>query len=142
VVCWGKDSKEQCYVPRHLADVISVCSGRNRTVALTREGEIVCWGDNEYYQLCSMPDIPEKPTAISVARSHTIALMENGKVVQWGAHPVVPATLENVVAVSAGGTRSVAVLADGSVMCWGRDTSDQCEVPHELVVMICGNILL
>jgi hypothetical protein len=45
VTAWGHASQGQCNVPTNLVDVVAVAAGGRHSMALTRTGELVMWGD-------------------------------------------------------------------------------------------------
>lgn len=111
------------------------------SVALRKDGRVVCWGDNSFGQL-DTPNAYEGDgdeswsgeneinniKDISAGYFHTLALDENGRVYAWGENTYgqcnVPAeALENVIAISAGQTHSMAIKADGSLIIWGGNLS-------------------
>ena len=71
-------------------------SGENHTCALSPDGRVACWGDNQFDQLGAGTP-PDEVTALEVV---------------FAKNP-------GIAAVSAGGTFSCAVLNSGAVRCWG-----------------------
>ena len=130
-----------------------VATGENHACALTSEGTVMCWGDNESGQLgdgtTTSRSVPvavnglSHVTALTAGDEHTCALLESGIVRCWGgnelgqlgtgdAAPISSATpltvsapLSNVVALSAGYHHTCAVLGSGGVMCWGENAYGQ-----------------
>jgi len=78
VVCWGTDdAKKQTKVPSNLKDVVAVSASKNASHALTKNGEVVSWGDkSDTTHPKNLKDI--------VQISGSIGLSSNGKVVPWG----------------------------------------------------------
>jgi alpha-tubulin suppressor-like RCC1 family protein len=66
-----------------LQSVVSIAAGDFHCAALTREGSIVCWGDNEYNKCVVSSDI-EKVVAVSCGSDHTAVVLTNGQVICWG----------------------------------------------------------
>ena len=103
-------------------------AGSFHTVALRKDGTVVCWGSNRHDQL-------EEPsgrfTAVSAGGYHTVALREDGTVVCWGnnRYDQLEEPSGRFTAVSAGGYHIVALREDGTVVCWGSNRHDQLEEP-------------
>ena len=78
VVCWGTDdAKKQTKVPSNLKDVVAVSASKYASHALTKNGEVVSWGDeSETTHPKNLKDI--------VQISGAIGLTMAGKVVPWG----------------------------------------------------------
>ena len=109
-----------------------ISAGFNYTCAVS-EGEVVCWGDNEYGQT-NVPALTN-PTYVSAGGSrsgaHTCAVAGRG-VVCWGDNEYgqtnVPA-LTKPTLVDVGEVNSCA-LDDESVVCWGGNDYGQSNVPR------------
>lgn len=87
-----------------LNDVVSVAAGYGHALALTSNGQVLAWGNNEYAQLGRGVLSPVKTglgtdwvkdplgtdvnlskiKAISAGMHHSLALTESGKVLSWG----------------------------------------------------------
>jgi alpha-tubulin suppressor-like RCC1 family protein len=84
--------------------------------------------------------------AVSSGRTHTAALNELSRLICWGSYSadqcLMPTGLEHVVAVHCGDEVTCALTQEGKLVCWGDNEYGQCNVPQDLVVMMCGNILL
>lgn len=124
--------------PKNLPDdFVEIASGftdRGHVVALRKNGEVICWGENEFGQ-ANPPPLPE---AVQVAAGyrHSLALTIDGGVVAWGDNSNgqcnVPAELHDVIQVSAGCRHSLALLSDGTVVAWGANEKGQATVPDNL----------
>jgi alpha-tubulin suppressor-like RCC1 family protein len=137
-----------------LPRVRSVAVGSRFACALTREGEVWCWGNSADGQLgrgllgaeseppARVPTLP-KATALSAGLSHACALSEKD-VWCWGTardsqtgtegQPCgsVPCALTHVnlpaemepVAVDLAGNSSCALMKTGELYCWGQDVNE------------------
>lgn len=109
-MCWGSgglgqlgngaDSTSSTPVPVSTlgSGVKSLAVGGQHTCALTGDGLVHCWGDNDSGQL------------------------GNGTR-DWASTPVQVAGLSGIVAISAGWTHTCAVKYNGAVYCWGEDSN-------------------
>ena len=111
-----------------LSNVVSIAAGRQHSLALTADGNVVTWGRNF---------VPREITAIKgIAADYygSWVLTRKGSVIGWNSEPssdgngkLFPVEhLSNVVSVAAGmcgfGTRGVALLRDGTVGHWGGES--------------------
>jgi alpha-tubulin suppressor-like RCC1 family protein len=86
--------------------VQKVSAGAHHTCAITKAGEVFCWGDNTYGQL-GTGDTTSQTTPTPVEAS----TLESG-----GA---------TVIEVYAGGTSTCALRSDATLWCWGDNTNGQ-----------------
>ena len=158
VTCWGHnwsgelgdgstaDRSQPVDVKVLPGSIASVSVGFNHTCVLTDDGQVACWGYNEYGGLGDgstldrtrpvvVEGLPGPVTAVSVGDGHTCALIDDGQVACWGyneygglgdgstldrTRPVVVEGLPgSVTAVSAGDGHTCAMVTTGAPYCWG-----------------------
>lgn len=156
VKCWGFNGRGQLGMGRESKfesvteitqlneNIISIAAGAEHTCALTRNGTVTCWGDNQFGQLGDgtnerrpLPvDVIGLPpaVAISAGKNHTCAISHNKKVYCWGdnrygqlgngatevsSRPVETLDLIKVILIDVGGQHSCALTGDHRLACWG-----------------------
>jgi alpha-tubulin suppressor-like RCC1 family protein len=160
VKCWGwnnyyqlgNNSSSNSNVPVNVAGLSSkitaVTAGYDHTCALTENGGVRCWGNNNFGELgdgsntnqqtaVTVSGLSTAVTAITAGYHHTCALTSDGKVKCWGSNdgksgdgatennntPVdVTGLDQGVTSLAAGYTRTCALLNSGGVKCWGKNT--------------------
>jgi len=145
----GGQNFGQSVVPPGVRSAVQISGGIFHTAALLRNGEVSCWGTNDWgegvgrvfgSQANGAPITNGVPgdhvkvlgqvlvgaVKVSAGELHTTALLGNGSVVQWGTldYPV-PANLV-ATSVSAGSLFTMALRPDGRVVCWGRNYHGDC----------------
>ena len=92
-----------------LRGIVAISAGRDHTCALTRAGNVKCWGNGEYGQLgegtvsdSELSNSIPIPAPVDVRTSATNS-----------------APLSNIVAISSGGLHTCALTRAGNVKCWG-----------------------
>lgn len=113
VKCWGDNEWGQLgdgtQINRHAPvdasliprDTVSLAIGNNHTCAMTRSGEVRCWGDNTWGQIGS-----------------------NARLLQL--EPVnIPGLENNIKEITAGDEHTCALTNAGAVKCWGRNNGGQ-----------------
>jgi alpha-tubulin suppressor-like RCC1 family protein len=137
-----------------LSEVTQISLGHGFSCALTKSGEVFCWGRNNWRQITfdgSYKDV-FSPTLLSVEHAaqitagsaHACALTKTGNVLCWGScefwqsigspsspcgvsasgPQIVEGLLPGVTEVQAGGDHTCA-LSPGGVQCWGRNNKGQ-----------------
>jgi len=93
-------------------NVTEISAGYFHSLALTRDGQVIAWGDNTYGQ-CNIPlDAQNNIIAISAGQTHSMALRSDGTLVMWGGSIGVPqageaTTVLRLTAISAGGYHGI-----------------------------------
>jgi alpha-tubulin suppressor-like RCC1 family protein len=135
--------------------IIAIAAGGNHSMALTSEGRVWVWGDNNYGQLGdetktdrSRPVVVrglEGVVAIAAGQNHCLALLDDGRVFGWGYNnynqvaekehgttiltPVEITVLDTkgICAIFSGSKsdHSFAVASDGTVWSWGQNNYGQ-----------------
>jgi alpha-tubulin suppressor-like RCC1 family protein len=90
----------------HITGITSVAAGGEHSLALTNNGTVYAWGNNDKGQLAVLVTVP--------------TYRPNADLVQ-----VVNVTLTNVVQIAAGANFSVALKDDGTVLIWGSNGGGQ-----------------
>lgn len=124
--------------------VISISAGASHCLALTGDGSVLAWGNNDYGQLGDGTNVstsaPVKVRglghviAIAAGPGHSLALVDDGTVWAWGDNyhgtlgdgtaedrftPVQASGLTNVKAIAAGTMVSFALKNDSTLWAWG-----------------------
>ncbi len=139
---------------RGIGDVAALGVGNVHSCAVTRAGEVYCWGQNSSRQVGGQSDfivsvptqvqgLDPNDTVISVdgGGSHTCALYRSGKVQCWGGGfrgqlgngtrptfsdvPVDVSNFSDFVQLDVGFQHSCGVRRNGRVACWGDNGSGQ-----------------
>lgn len=164
VQCWGSNFDGQLgdgtmtsrYIPADVlgldTGVTAINAGGYSTCALTVDGEVKCWGDNDEGQLGDQTTINRTQPVdvfgltggvkgVDVGISHACAVTIEGTVKCWGSNeygqlgdstkinssnPVDVVNLsEEVISVSAGQSHTCALTISGGVKCWGENLYGQ-----------------
>lgn len=132
--------------------VIALTAGFEHTCALTKQGGVKCWGDDQYGQLgtgnsanalrpADVAGLQSGVAAISAKGDHTCALTAGGQVMCWGYNgsgelgvgsrqsanrPTGVYLLPGgVVGIAAGENHTCALENGGGVKCWGNNQEFQ-----------------
>ena len=126
--------------PMEIVSSSTISLGYSHSAAITEDGSLYLWGDNDYGQLgngteedSSIPiKIMDNVAAVSLGTEHSAAITEDGSLYLWGNNdygqlgngteeesstPI--KIMDNVVEVSLGGRHSAAITEDGSLYLWG-----------------------
>ena len=113
VYCWGENGSNQLgdgtstdrLSPVAVIDlppnVIAVSTGASHACAMTGEGDVVCWGGNQYGQIGDASNLP---------RSSPVHVKNLS---------------DKIIAISAGGYHSCALTRAGTVQCWGNNAAGE-----------------
>ena len=149
VVAWGSDAYGQLGLGRSISSptpmvvpgltaIRSIGSGSysRHTLAVTQNGAVWAWGQNDAGQLGDGTRLDRSnpvqvlgiANVVSVAGgwSHSIALKEGGTVWAWGNYAATGVVqvggLTGIVSIAAGNYFSVALRSDGTVWAWGANS--------------------
>jgi hypothetical protein len=138
---------------RGLSDVVSIATFQDQTCAVTRHGEVYCWGANTLKwrgatQGESVSQVPGLANVQKIAMGllFACALDHQGRVWCWGKNdqgqlgrgsvgplatsPAAVAGLKDVVAIAAGPAQACA-LASSHIYCWGSNDNGDLGVAPE-----------
>ena len=127
-----------------------ISAGGFHTAAITKDGSLYTWGNNEYGQLGDGSQIDKNlpvrmlknVAAVSAGGFHTAAITKDGSLYTWGCNefgqlgdgtnvnrlsPV--RIMINVFAVSAGFKHTMAITNDGTLYTWGCNQKNQIGPP-------------
>ena len=117
---------------------VSFSSGEYHSLAITSDGQIVAWGDDEYGQCTNIPVLPKgtRYLAVSAGYYHSLALRSDGQIVAWGNDsngqctniPILPDLPKGTLytSIAAGGYHNLILRSDGKIFAWGYDLYGQC----------------
>ncbi len=121
--------------PLILTGVVSIAGGSSHTLALTENGTVSTWGDNQNGQTNVPPGLSDV-VAIAGGGFHSLALRSDGTVVAWGrsmeGQTSVPSSASNIVAIAGGRYHSLALTSGGEVLAWGYNFYGQTTIPSGL----------
>jgi len=148
--CWGANSFGQlgngsttnsgtpAEVSGLSSGVVALAAGGEFTCALTRAGQVLCWGDNAESQLANgstvnsdvpvaIASLPMDVVAIVAGGSHACALTSSGLMPCWGAQvqQAITGLSSGVAAMAAGQDHTCALMTSGAVECWGSNEFGQ-----------------
>ncbi len=118
---------------------VAIASANNHYAAVRSDGQVVCWGFNDYGQ-CNVPAdlgpcvaVAANGQAVSSGPGFTLALRVDGQVVAWGYNGAgqcnVPRGLGPCRQIAAGFKNSLVMKQDGTLAAWGQAEFGQCAVP-------------
>lgn len=165
--CWGDNSYGQLgdgtktdrltTTPVNLDEgrtAVSISAGKEHTCAILDNGELVCWGRNNFGQLGDGSDSQSNnptgvvfssssavPVQVSSGDWHSCAVLDDASLECWGRNDhgqlgdgtnidrnsavQVSLSPHKVLAVSTGANHTCAVLDDWSLKCWGANGNGQ-----------------
>jgi len=127
--------------PPDLTNAVALAGGFFHSLALTADGRVVAWGQNNVGQTNVPPDLTNV-IAIAAGGYHNLAVTHDGTVRAWGhngsGQTNIPFPYSNVVQVAASEYHSLALLADGSVMDWGASASAPLALDKNCVGIAAG----
>lgn len=131
-------------------EIIGLAHGLKHVVALTINGEIYTWGDNNYGQLGTMNMfesstprlVGEQIISVQCGANHTLALTESGQIFAWGrnnygqiglgtnTNQMVPSKVIKLephfmTAIACGHNFSMALTSKGELFTWGNNSFGQ-----------------
>lgn len=168
LLCWGRNDRGQLGNP-DAADssptpvevegipsrVSAVVPGTFHTCALLENGEVMCWGGNDYGELgigdigdsdvpVAVSGLPSAALKIASGDKHTCAVLDGGEVWCWGSNndgqigdgtkgedrflPVKVAGLSSdagVVSIATGAFHTCVLLENETIKCWGDNVFGQ-----------------
>jgi alpha-tubulin suppressor-like RCC1 family protein len=117
--------------PIDLSGVIAVSCGCANTVALTDDGQVACWEEDDY-DLPTVPSDLDNVIRVSCGYNQVVALTAEGNVVWWNRRNErqcdVPRELEYAVEICSC-FHSAALIPDGILMAWGFNDLGQSMCP-------------
>lgn len=157
VACWGdvvapslrrdRDDNLELVTIATPSATVQLEAGGSSACARGRDGEVTCWGRNDYGQLghavatgepgerpSVIPDLRAK--ALAVGPTNAFAIDRGGQVWSWGAPPgggdahltgFTPTRvrgLTDATAIATDGLETCALRADGELWCWGVACAD------------------
>ena len=144
---WTSNGRGDRHFPSDLTNIVAAAAGGTyweRCLALTRDGNVVAWGNESDNHDMRPPADLTNVVSIAVGQGHSLAVKRDGTVVGWGGNGAGQATgvptktmpwlshglvtlgghtLSNVVAVAAGNDYNLALLNNGTVTAWGNPES-------------------
>ncbi len=106
----------------------AVVSGGAHTCAITQQGDIRCWGLNNFGQSTNIPTSAVAFTSLSAGENHTCALDANGQAYCWGLNSNgqvnVPTTNnQGFSTIHTGALGSCGIRASGETVCWSTSSN-------------------
>lgn len=152
VKCWGKNGYGEIgsgadrstdelppALVKDLTDVESITCGDYHVCAVSKTGQVSCWGSGPALGIHENPMKPREVDGfvpalvpglddvkmISAGSSQTCALRGDGSVWCFFGPPKAVEGIDDATFVASGAQHSCAIVGSGSVKCWGRDQEGQ-----------------
>jgi len=132
-VCATQSFEKRFEAPDDLPPATAVATGTSFICALLVNGDIQCWGDDNFGALDS-PSAGAPYQAISAGEAHACAIDSDNAIVCWGNedNDRLQAPAGSFTQLSSSYTSNCAVATDGSVECWGNRAEGNLDVPTDL----------
>eukprot|EP01124_Arcella_intermedia_P001613 TRINITY_DN10877_c0_g2_i1.p1 TRINITY_DN10877_c0_g2~~TRINITY_DN10877_c0_g2_i1.p1 ORF type:complete len:344 (-),score=75.27 TRINITY_DN10877_c0_g2_i1:4-1035(-) len=130
-----------------VGEITSVSCGDYHSMALTRDGALYCWGDNEFGQLgigkpviqslltpTLVPFDGRKIIQIACGGNFSMALSEEGVLYSWGLSfceapiqdtPQRVAGVDGIIEISCAYSHVLALSKEGDLYCWGNNENGE-----------------
>lgn len=113
--------------------LVALSSGASHVCGISKDAEVLCWGDNEFGK--ALPPQDERLMAIAGGINHMCGVRLDTSIVCWGndaTGQASPPAGNGFVAVSSGWDHSCAPREDRTAVCWGAS------VDYESVRLLDG----
>ncbi|MCL2873716.1 MAG: stalk domain-containing protein [Defluviitaleaceae bacterium] len=142
------DNNDRAEPVRIMGNVAAVFAGGSYTMAITNDGELWAWGNNQWGQLgdgtmtsrLNPVKIMDNVVTVSTSSMYALAVRTDGSLWAWGSNifgqfgngirtgieqstPV--RIMEDVISVSSGTDHVLAIRSDGSLWAWGLNSFGQ-----------------
>ena len=108
----------------------SISAGWAHTCGVTKSGNALCWGRNDYGQ--ATPPVGVSFESVSAGSVHTCGVTTSGDALCWGHDnegQATPPAGVSFASVSTGWAHTCGVTTSGNALCWGRNDDGQATPP-------------